>query len=236
MKPALAELLKARSYARALDSSVWDFAVEFAYLESLGLTLTDLRYLIRMGLVEHTAGTPNRAKSSKKTFRRSVAFGISAETCIVLTDAGADWLRALPPSGQSNRVEKPHWETGRRELLVGAHVVKRFRQPAPSQELILMAFEEEGWPVSILDPLPPRPGQDSKLRLRQTISNLNRWQNPPGIRFFGNGVGRTICWEWRVDSPERELDQLKREEPASITDSTSLVSSPKRSRTGFAVT
>jgi len=73
--------------------------------------------------------------------------------------------------------------------------VKRFRQPAASQELILMAFDEEGWPPSILDPLPPRPGLDRQARLHQTISNLNRWQNQPGIHFFGNGRGKTICWE-----------------------------------------
>jgi hypothetical protein len=36
-------------------------------------------------------------------------------------------------------------------------VVKEFKLPAPNQETILTAFQEEGWPPRIDDPLPPVP-------------------------------------------------------------------------------
>src|SRR5207244_2659213 len=84
-----------------------------------------------------------------------------------------------------------------RELCVGNRVIKRFRQPAESQELILLAFEEQGWQKEIDDPLPPHHEVDSKLRLRHTIDNLNRHQQVPLIHFYGDGTGKRIGWEWR---------------------------------------
>jgi hypothetical protein len=68
--------------------------------------------------------------------------------------------------------------------------------PAENQERILAAFEEEGWPVHIHDPLPPHSDQDSKRRLHNTINSLNRHQKQPLIRFSGNGSGQGIRWEW----------------------------------------
>jgi hypothetical protein len=52
--------------------------------------------------------------------------------------------------------EPPVFDVERRELRVGDVVVKRFRQPTPDQETMLLAFEEAGWPVRIDGPLPPR--------------------------------------------------------------------------------
>ena len=64
-----------------------------------------------------------------------------------------------------------------------------------NQERILAAFEEEGWPVHIDDPLPPHPEQDSKRRLHDTINSLNRNQKKRLIQFLGNGNGQGIRWE-----------------------------------------
>jgi hypothetical protein len=76
--------------------------------------------------------------------------------------------------------------------------VKRFRQPAPSQETILATFEEEGWPPHIDDPLPPQPGQLPKQRLHETITNLNRHQQNRLLHFLGDGTGRGVCWQLRA--------------------------------------
>ena len=88
------------------------------------------------------------------------------------------------------------WDAQRRELRVGLHLVKRFRQQAADQLTILAAFQEEGWPPRIDDPLPQHDGQDAKLRLHRTIANLNRAHKVAIIRFGGGGDGQSIMWRW----------------------------------------
>ena len=88
----------------------------------------------------------------------------------------------------------PRWDAQRRTLFLGEVVVKAFRQPAPVQETILAAFEEEGWPEHIDDPLPPLPGLSPKDRLNHAIRNLNRAMNDQIIRFRGDGRGTGLFW------------------------------------------
>ena len=92
---------------------------------------------------------------------------------------------------------------GARGLRYNRKVIKRFRVPAPNQELVLTAFQEMGWPRFIDDPLPPAKEQDSKHRLRVTIKSLNRHQIASLLRFHGNGNGLQVYWE-RVSSPRAE--------------------------------
>ena len=80
-------------------------------------------------------------------------------------------------------------------LRIEGYIVKQFKVPSPSQEAILAAFEEEGWPVAIDDPLPPQPEQDPKHRLRQTIQSLNANQKNRLLHFRGDGSGQRILWE-----------------------------------------
>ena len=63
---------------------------------------------------------------------------------------------------------------------------------------MLSAFEEEGWPRHIYDPLPPKEKLDTKQRLHATIDWLNRNQENRVMRFRGDGTGEGICWE-RID-------------------------------------
>ena len=80
-------------------------------------------------------------------------------------------------------------------LGINGTTVKRFRWTAANQETILAAFEEEGWPHRIDDPLPPQPDQDSKRRLSDTIKCLNRKQINQLIHFHGDGTGEGVIWE-----------------------------------------
>jgi hypothetical protein len=89
-------------------------------------------------------------------------------------------------------------------LWVGKLLVKRFRQPAADQEAVLAAFQEEGWPPFIDDPLSPRPGQDAKQRLRKTIENMNRRHKVKIIRFGGGGTGQTVGWRLALDEEASE--------------------------------
>jgi hypothetical protein len=61
--------------------------------------------------------------------------------------------------------------------------------------MVLNAFEEEGWPARIDDPLPPHSDQDPKRRLNDTIKCLNRKQVRELLRFHGDGSGEGILWE-----------------------------------------
>lgn len=88
----------------------------------------------------------------------------------------------------------PCWNARLHELSLGRQIVKRFTHPAPAQEMIFSAFEEEGWPAAIDDPLPAQFEQDPKRRLHYTVRNINRGQTPFRIRFFINGNGETVRW------------------------------------------
>jgi hypothetical protein len=89
----------------------------------------------------------------------------------------------------------PAWDSARRELRLGKNVVKRFRQPAKNQETILAAFQEEGWPPRIDDPIP---GDDAhaKDRLRDAVKKLNR-QAILLIHFLSDGKGQGVLWQIR---------------------------------------
>ena len=89
----------------------------------------------------------------------------------------------------------PNWDAERRTLCVNREIVKHFKWAAANQEAILAAFEEEGWPARIDDPLIPQPNQDSKRRLSDTIKCLNRKQKNALIHFHGDGTGEAVVWE-----------------------------------------
>jgi hypothetical protein len=90
----------------------------------------------------------------------------------------------------------PKWDRDRQQLRVNSSIVKQFKVPAPNQEAILAAFEEEDWPPRIDDPLSPIGDQDPKRRLHDTINSLNRNQKTPLVRFLGDGSGQGVRWEF----------------------------------------
>ena len=83
----------------------------------------------------------------------------------------------------------------RHELRLGETLVKKFKWRAANQEAILCAFEEEGWPPHIDDPLPPILDKDPKRRLSDAIKCLNRKQLNTLVRFSGDGTGEGVYWE-----------------------------------------
>jgi hypothetical protein len=89
----------------------------------------------------------------------------------------------------------PRWDPATRVLRVGGHIVKQYRVPSSTQEAILDAFQEEGWPHHLDDPLPPVHDGYPKDRLRDAIRHLNANQKNRLIRFRGDGTGQGILWE-----------------------------------------
>jgi hypothetical protein len=84
-------------------------------------------------------------------------------------------------------------------VFAGGILIKRFRVPAWSQELILEALDEEGWPPHLDDPLPQSHDVEPQHRLRYAIKGLNRNQRKKLLRFAGDGRGREIVW-WLLGS------------------------------------
>ena len=50
---AIAELVEAHDYARDAECDPWQFAVEISRLQELGLTYSDLRWLVEKGYAVH---------------------------------------------------------------------------------------------------------------------------------------------------------------------------------------
>lgn len=209
-KAALALLLESHAFAEELARSAWDFAVEIGSLRAAGLTSSDLRWLVCKSFVEH-ARESTMPGDQTRSFRAGGGLTFSRRTCFVLTETGVAYAcraiaKASHPVGNNGHGERvvqakassgqrPKWDRERQELRVGEIVVKQYKVPAANQETILAAFEEEGWPVRLDDPLPPHPEQDSKRRLHDTIVSLNRNQRNPVIRFSGDGSGQGVRWQ-----------------------------------------
>jgi hypothetical protein len=218
LHPGLALLLRAYDYAQESGCSPWVFAVNRAALQALDLTCVDLHWLASQGYVQYADGPA--AGGGRESASPNGKSAPGEHLRVVLTDAGAAIARkcllpdvngvhgvpgvnglsanhaTAPLNGaQLSEDLAPHWDATRRELWVGPDLVKRYRQPAPSQERILTAFEEEGWPSRIDDPLPPQDGRDPKYNLHNTISNLNRNQRQQRLHFSGDGRGEGVTWQ-----------------------------------------
>jgi len=210
----LLTLLEARDYARDLQTSVWDFAVEIDSLREMQLTKSDLRWMIGRGLMEHAVEV-TLIGDAERSFRQPMRPLFCKRACFVLTASGVAMARSLrgeteAPAGLvlhsrttaswapaiKNEPLVPKWDRDRQELRVGNVLVKQFKVPAVNQEAILAAFEEESWPPRIDDPLPPHHEQSPKRRLQETIKSLNRNQKRCLLRFLGDGSGQGVRWEF----------------------------------------
>lgn len=160
------------------------------------------KLLVQLRLeLERLTDAVNRANGVVGAARALLQGTDEAASVLRLHSAVDDADAVLPPDVVS---AAPHWDPRTRTLFVGRRVAKQFRVPSRNQEIVLSAFEEEGWPRRIDDPLPCRSGLNAKYRLHFTLARLNRCGTEPLIRFFGDGTGEGICWEFTgaaADSP-----------------------------------
>jgi hypothetical protein len=189
-------LTGAAADARETGADPWQFAVTFAELVQAGLRAADLRWLVAAGLAGHAAELP--AVGDRRKFRPTRSTGVGAASCFLLTPAGARYFETPAPGARpappAPVVAVPRWDANRRELTFRGLLVKRFRTPADCQESILAAFEEEGWPPRIDDPLSRRAGRDGRQHLHHVVRSLNRNQRGGRIRFGRDGHGQGVCW------------------------------------------
>lgn len=217
---ALAVLVEAHDYAADLGVDVWDFAVELRELKALKLTNGDLRWLVLKGFVEQACETTLPGEE-RRSFRAVRGLTFTKRTCFVITPAGLDAAaagvdREPRPAATAPIVAPaatpkvaPHWDSDLQELRINGLIVKQFKVPAPNQEMVLAAFEEENWPARIDDPLPPQIDQDPKRRLHDTIVSLNRSHKHRLIRFMGDGSGEGVRWTTVTDHVEQDDAEVK---------------------------
>jgi hypothetical protein len=211
VRSALAPLAEADACAQNTGVSPWDFAVEMEALLAAGLTTSDLRWLVRKGYLKH-AYEVTRPHDVARRFRSCPNLAFAERTCFVLTEAGRQLLGGdgppspdgPPPADRRAKLTSRHprpacvpsWDRHRHILRMDGRVVKQFKVSSPSQEAVLSAFEERGWPAAIDDPLPAHSGRDARRRLRSTIQSLNANQQTPLLYFRGDLLGRRILWQW----------------------------------------
>jgi hypothetical protein len=139
-----------------------------------------------------------------RAFVPAANIGLTEATCFVLTPAGlALCLEGAPHNARPGHEgaalvragEPPRWDADLKELRLSGVLVKAFRRPAPNQETVLAAFQEEGWPPRIDDPIPRRGYRDSVQCLHDTVNHLNRAMLRPLLRFRGDGSGRGVRWD-----------------------------------------
>jgi hypothetical protein len=196
----LKQLRDAAATASQLGQDIWQFAVEIGQLHAEGLSNTHLRHLLFLGYVEHSQErTPNGAY--RRFFKKLETLSLPERTCFVVTEKG--WKAAAEEIGDPNlpvslpgikSFDVPRWDGTSRQLWWKGLLIKEFHRPACNQETVLAAFEEEGWPLHIDDPLPRTPDIDPKVRLHDTIKYLNRNQLRRAICFRGDGRARGILW------------------------------------------
>ena len=224
---AIAELAEAHDYARDALRDPWQFAVEISRLAGLGLTHSDLRWLVEKGYAVHAREVTQPGDRNRK-FALGANTTFAPDSRFILTDAGLflaggnrpepTLIRLTPkPSSMpaaraaSGASDRPHWNSNTGVLYFGDRIVKRYPRAARNQEIVLAAFEEEGWPNRIDDPLPPSRGVDPMRRLHDTIKWLNRDHEAQVLAFNGDGTGEGVRWksvvsrELRVSSNSRAM-------------------------------
>jgi len=102
-------------------------------------------------------------------------------------------MQARRSSVVSPSARSPRWDLTGGELWLGQQCLWRRTRPAKNLQLILTAFEEEGWPPRIDDPLFGSVS-NARDRLHKAVRGLNRSLLVPAIEFHRDGTGQGICW------------------------------------------
>jgi hypothetical protein len=178
-----------------------EIAISLDDLRQRGLADPDLESLVLAGLVEKLPGpTTATPSSTRRPGRRDAT---TAESCVIrLTPSGAALVLPSLSAGKKDEpavagvpAEIPVWDEVARELWWRSRLVKRFWRYAANQFLVLSAFQTQGWPLRIDNPLPRTSRVNAKARLRETLKSLQRGQNPVVLRFRADGSGLGVRWE-----------------------------------------
>ena len=143
------------------------------------------------------------SKSQKKTKLRNAIKALNAghritnqiRFCVDDEDENyVSYEMMATPVAKRSDSRKPFWDPLRAQLNFKGKVLKQYRWLAPNQAWVLAAFQEQGWPSQIDDPLPDS-DTNPKVRIHDTIKYLNRGLTLKRIKFRGDGKGEGVLWE-----------------------------------------
>jgi hypothetical protein len=205
-RPALLLLLRAHRAALVAEGDRWQFAVERSALCASGLTVGDLRWLVRQGYAEqagergsrHGARAAGRQVATGELLERGgwllTPAGVAALAEAMLTQADAESREGGSARGRGRAGARvlPRWDAETHTLWWRGQPIKCFRPEAPYQEAILAAFQRSRWARCVVVVLPDN-GGCAKTRLHDAIKHLNRVVSPH-LRFTQEGNGRRVRW------------------------------------------
>lgn len=199
---ALIRLVHAHRNAPASKEKTECAGVPQSLLRDTGLNPRDLEWLLEQGYIEQTRGAIRSGTPSLRACRRKGApraeepsFRPTDRTVVLVRNLVQELGSRLQDREHvTHRPIKPTWNPHHRELWYGTVLVKRFRKAGPNQQRILDAFEEDGWPSRIDNPLCGNSELGARERLRQALGRLNRSLKRPVIHFWSDGTGRGLCW------------------------------------------
>lgn len=204
---AVERLYLASKLAADCDCERKEFSVKRDELSQMDLRREELKWLLLKNVIKEIECVVDPQESDSYPANAS---RFSADAMFIITDLGIELVEQCLSAAKVRRTEghfenrqaapdqrelQPSWDGERHELRCGGQVVKKFKWRASNQETILSAFEEEGWPAHIDDPLPQAPGIDPRRRLADAIKSLNRHQKVSLVRFCGDGTGQGVLWE-----------------------------------------
>jgi hypothetical protein len=102
LRAGLAQLWQAYVYAEDAGAALWDFALENDQLYATDMTISDLRWLVAKGFVEHGQETSFYG-DSHRSFRSSNGFNFVPTTCFVLTPKGAEFAGRIVQESAATR-------------------------------------------------------------------------------------------------------------------------------------
>lgn len=205
VRAGLGHLLQASKFAADVRKKRWGFPLDIHFLRRIGLSDDEIRWLVAMGYVEHRQ-EKTVPGSAQRVFQKARNLGLADNSWFVLTPKGVELaLRYPESSGQPSQPRKesqrpgrsqsvPHWDGGNHTLYWRAKAVKHFREEAPFQEAVLLAFEKKRWAGHIEVRKSPGLRRVTKQQLHSAIQNLNHGLKPY-LRFRQEGNGARVCWE-----------------------------------------
>lgn len=129
------------------------------------------------------------AWESRKLEASLMARSLDSESVNATLDSDGECGQTLPKMPSPNAA-RPRWDCLEGKLYWEGAVVREVVARAKNMRAVLDAFQEEGWPSRIDDPMPG--GADSQ-RLRNTVRDLNLGLEK--LHFCADGTGEGIIWE-----------------------------------------
>lgn len=192
---ALERLARACGDAKDVKKSIWQFAVKLQRLLDLGVSESDLRWLIARRFAEQALEV-TRPGDRERSFKGVAAPSFANNSCFVISHAGLVFhQRYGVAAGSSAGASAIRWDAACRELRVDGKLAKRFIRVARAQWAVLNAFQASNWQRLAQIECPTNGHRDPTHRLREIVAELNKGLDQSLIRFRMDGSGNGVIYD-----------------------------------------